>query len=69
MRKKIVESVVAELLVLTGFSLGNKLVSLNLEARYVMLAKGKLVVNCHSWATEADFSGLQLSFLAGITFR
>lgn len=57
------------LVVLAGFSLGDKPVSLNLEARYVMLAKGKLVVNCHSWATEADFSGLQLSLLAGITFR
>ncbi len=57
------------LVVLAGFSLGNETVSLNLEARYVMLARGKLVVNCHSWATEADFSGLQLSLLAGITFR
>jgi len=57
------------LVVLAGFSLGNKPVSLNLEARYVMLAKGELKVNCHSWATEADFSGLQLSLLAGVTFR
>lgn len=57
------------LVVLAGFSLGDKPVSLNLEARYVMLAKGKLVVNCNSWATEADFSGLQLSLLAEITFR
>jgi len=57
------------LVVLAGFSLGDKPVSLNLEARYVMLAQGKLVVNCHSWSTEADFSGLQLSLLAGVTFR
>ena len=57
------------LVVLAGFSLENKLVSLNLEARYVTLAKGKLEVNCHDWDTEADFGGLQLSLLAGITFR
>ncbi len=57
------------LVVLAGFSLGNKAVSLNLEARYVMLAKGKLRVNCHTWDTELDLSGLQLSLLAGVTFR
>lgn len=57
------------LVVLAGFSFGDKPVSLNLEARYVMLAKGKLEVNCHNWDTEADFSGLQLSLLAGVTFR
>jgi len=55
--------------VLAGFSLGNNPVSLNLEARYVMLAKGELEVNCHDWDTEADFGGLQLSLLAGVTFR
>jgi len=59
----------AGLVVLAGFSLGDKPVSLNLEARYVMLAKGELEVNCHDWDTEADFGGLQLSLLAGVTFR
>jgi len=57
------------LVVLAGFSFGDKPVSLNLEARYVMLAKGKLEINCHTWDTEADLSGLQLSLLAGVTFR
>jgi len=57
------------LVVLAGFSFGYKPVSLNLEARYVMLAKGKLEINCHTWDTEADLSGLQLSLLAGVTFR
>jgi len=59
----------AGLVVLAGFSLGNNPVSLNLEARYVMLAKAGLEVNCHDWDTEADFGGLQLSLLAGVTFR
>ena len=54
--------------VLTGFSFGDNPVSLNLEGRYVMLAKGKLVVNCHTWDTEADFGGLQLTLLAGVRF-
>jgi hypothetical protein len=57
------------LVVLAGFSFGYKPVSLNLEARYVMLAKGKLEINCHTWDTEADLSGLQLTVLAGVTFR
>jgi len=33
-----------------------------------MLAKGKLEVNCHTWDTEADFGGLQLGVLVGVTF-
>ncbi len=57
------------LVVLAGLSFGYKAVSLNLEARYVTLAKGKLEINCHTWDTEADFSGLQLSLLVGVTFR
>jgi len=57
------------LVVLAGFSFEYKPVSLNLEARYVMLAKGKLEISCHTWDTEADLSGLQLSVLAGVTFR
>ena len=56
------------LVVLAGFIFKGKPVSLNLEARYVMLAKGKLEVNCHTWDTEADLSGLQLTLLAGVTF-
>jgi len=57
------------LVVLAGFSFGNKPVSLNLEARYVMLAKSKLEVNCPNWDTEVDLSGLQLSLLAGVKFK
>jgi len=57
------------LVALAGFSFGNNPVSLNLEARYVMLAKGKLEVNCHTWDTEADFGGLQVAVLAGVTFK
>jgi len=59
----------AGLVVLAGFSFGDKPVSLSLEARYVMLAKAKLEVNEHTWDTEADFGGLWLSLLAGVTFE
>jgi len=58
----------AGVVLLTGLSFGDKPVSLNLEARYIMLAKAKLKVNCHTWETEADFGGLQLGVLAGVTF-
>ena len=57
------------LVVLAGFSFVDKPISLSLEARYVMLAKAKLQVNCHTWDTEVDLSGLQLSLLAGVKFR
>ena len=58
------------LVLLAGFSFGNRLVSLNLEARYVMLAKANLEVDWwDTWDTEVDLSGLQLSLLAGVAFR
>ena len=57
------------LVVLAGFSFGGRRVSLNLEARYVMLAKAKLEVDFwDTWDTEVDLSGLQLSLLAGVKF-
>jgi len=59
----------AGVVLLTGLSFGGKPFSLNLEARYIMLAKAKLKVNCHTWETEVDLGGLQLSVLAGGTFR
>ena len=59
----------AGLVVLAGLSFGDKPISLDLEARYVMLAKAKLIVNCHTWDTAVDLGGLQLGVLAGVTFR
>ena len=57
------------LVLLAGFTLVDKPVSLNLEARYVMLANAKLEVDWwETWDTEVDLSGLQLSLLAGVTF-
>lgn len=59
----------AGLVVLAGFTLVDKPVSLNLEARYIMLAKAKLKVDWwDTWDTEVDLSGLQLSLLAGVKF-
>jgi hypothetical protein len=59
----------AGLVFLAGFSFGGKLVSLNLEASYVMLAKAKLKVDWwDTWDTEVDLGGLQLGLLAGVTF-
>ncbi len=58
------------LVVLVGFSIKDKPVSLNLEARYVMLAKAKFEMEWwDTWDTEADLSGLQLSLLAGVKFK
>jgi hypothetical protein len=57
------------LVVLAGFRFGGRLVSFNLEARYVMVAKAKLEVDYwDTWDTEVDLSGLQLSLLAGVKF-
>lgn len=57
------------LVLLAGFSFGANPVSVNLEARYVTLAKAKLIVDCNTWDTEVDFGGLQLGVLVGVTFR
>jgi len=60
----------AGLVLLAGFSFKHKPVSLNLEARYVMDTKAKLKVRWwDTWDTEVDLGGLQLSLLAGVTFR
>jgi len=57
------------LVILAGFTFGGRPVSLNLEARYVMLAKAKLKMEYwDTWDSEVDLSGLQLSLLAGVKF-
>lgn len=54
------------LVLMAGFKFGDKPISLNLEARYVVDTKAKLELD---WLdTEVDLSGLQLGLLLGFKF-